>query len=173
MPTRLILGALVSFFLALPIVGAWADVCSNDYVANLYANEDDGDQYWVDWVAAPQTRIGSDVEHWMSHLAPDYEMSDIRGMNSRHWKQPTISFELRDDQTTVGFAVNLVTNRHMLQRVETSSKTLLDTLRIPTESLDTTKPRVWCVCGDATCDSFSARTSDDSKFIGIWTRGWD
>ena len=152
---------------------AWSNVCSDAEVAYLYGDAAEKNREWIPYVTAPQTTIGGEVEHWFPHLSSDYELVDIEGKKSRHWKQPTISFEIRDELTSIVFDVNLVTNQHMLQKVETSSKVLLEAIGIPWEDLDASKPKVWCVCGDATCDSFGIRKSDSGVFIGTWTREWD
>ena len=168
--------AFKTLVLALAILltqSAWPHVCDNAEVVNFYGADHEKDRYWLPWVAAPYTKIGTNVEHWIPHLSPDYELTKVTGFRSRHQKQPAVSFELQDELSTVEFEVNVATNRHMLQRVETRSKVLLATLGISTDKLDAAESKVWCVCGDATCDSLSLRNSNDGNFLGVWTRAWD
>ena len=128
---------------------------------------------WVSHVDAPFTQIGGDVADWFVHLSSNYELVDLRGSKSLHWQQPTVSFGIRDEDTQIDFAVNLVTNRHMLTRIETSSTDLLETLGVVLEELDTSAPKTWCVCADATCDSLRLERSPSGAFVARWTKGWD
>lgn len=167
----LIFTTVMTAILASDIV--WSDVCSNAEVANFYDDAAEENRAWIAYVVAPQKIIGGDVEHWHPHLSQDYQFVDVKGIKSRHWKQPAVSFELQDELTNIYFDVNLVTNQHMLQKVETTSMPLLEALGIPWKELNASNPKVWCVCGDSTCDSFSIRKSDSGDFVGTWTRGWD
>jgi len=149
-----------------------ADQCEGAQMAYSYAQANE-QPVWVHYVGAPFEKVGRDVKDWTPLLDRAYVVEATKGYRSIHWQQPSVSLQLQDARTTINFNVNIVTNRQMLTRIETTSTTLLKNMGIPSSLLVESAPAFWCVCGDATCNTLRIKRDASGLMQGVWTIGWD
>ena len=135
-----------------------------------HSSEPDQQKY----IDAPRSIVGPTVADWVEFFGPEHGIVTPSASRSPHDDSPTLVFNITDGQgTTVRFAVNLISNRHMLLEVESVSQDFLTYMGVDELEYDSNGNADLSYCWDNGCNRLRVTNRHPDGYGAVWNFAWD
>ncbi len=125
-------------------------------------------------IDAPREIAGSTVADWVAFFGSDYRIVEPEAARSPHDDSPVVYFQITDGVgTTARFGVNLISNRHMLVEVESTSPEFVSRVGADRLVNDECLDAGASYCAEFGCDLVHVSLSSNGDYSAVWKYDWD